>query len=107
MDTNGNVYVADNYNYTIRKVMPGGTNWVVTTIAGSAGSSGSADGTNNAAQFYSPSGLVMDSTGNLFVTDEATIRKMTPVGTNWVVTTIAGSGTSRGSADGKTTRAQV
>ncbi|MGH7953687.1 MAG: NHL repeat-containing protein, partial [Limisphaerales bacterium] len=103
VDTNGNLYVADTYNETIRKLTPVGTNWVVSTIAGTAENSGNTDGTNLAAQFYSPSGITMDPNGNLYVADtyNETIRKLTPVGTNWVVSTIAGSETGDyGSADG-------
>ena len=100
VDTNGNVYVADQDNHTIRKVMPGG---VVTTLAGLAGIQGSADGTGSAAQFSYPTGVAVDTNGNLYVTDNgnSTIRKVTPVGTNWVVTTLAGLAGSGGSADGK------
>src|ERR1035437_9029748 len=102
VDTNGNLYVVDNYENTIRKVAPVGTNWVVTTIAGTAGNNGSADGTNSAAQFYEPASIAMDSLGQLYVADGGnnTIRKVTPVGTNWVVSTIAGTAGSGGSADG-------
>src|SRR2546422_6246773 len=42
VDTAGNAYVADTFNYTIRKITLGGA---VTTLAGSAGQAGSADGT--------------------------------------------------------------
>ncbi len=101
VDSAGNLYVADSHNNTIRKITPSGTNWVVTTIAGT-NSIGSADGTNLTAQFNGPEGLAIDSAGNLFVADSGgdTIRKVTPVGTNWVVTTIAGSAGNADVTDG-------
>jgi hypothetical protein len=101
VDSAGNLYVADRGNSTIRKVAPGG---VVTTLAGLAGSSGSADGTGSAARFDYPSGVVADSAGNLYVADtyNCAIRKVTPGG---VVMTLAGAGSS-GSADGTGNAAQ-
>jgi sugar lactone lactonase YvrE len=102
VDTNGNIYVADSGNHTIRKVTPAGTNWVVSTLAGLAGTFGSAEGTGSVARFYYPRGLTMDTNGNLYVADyyNYTIRKVTPVGTNWVVSTLAGSARDDGNADG-------
>ncbi|MCI0536873.1 MAG: Ig-like domain-containing protein, partial [Verrucomicrobiales bacterium] len=96
VDGAGNVYVADYFNHTIRKVTPAG---VVTTLAGRTGIIGSADGTGSAAQFNYPSGVAVDTAGNLFVADEGnhTIRKVTTTGT---VTTFAGLAGNRGSADG-------
>ena len=96
VDSAGNVYVADSQNFTIRKVTPAG---VVTTLAGLAGSFGSADGTGSAARFYYPTGVAVDSAGNVYVADFAndTIRKVTPAG---VVTTLAGLAGSTGSTDG-------
>jgi streptogramin lyase len=96
VDSAGNVYVADTYNDTIRKVTPGG---VVTTLAGLAESSGTNDGTGSTAQFNYPSGVAVDSAGNLYVadTDNSTIRKVTPDG---VVTTLAGQAGTWGSNDG-------
>ncbi|EEF58204.1 NHL repeat containing protein [Pedosphaera parvula] len=102
VDASGNVFVAEGYANTIRKLSPIGTNWIVTTIAGLAGSSGSADGTNSDARFYLPYGnMACDTNGNLFVTDGYdTIRQLRPDGTNWVVTTIAGAAGIHGFKDG-------
>jgi len=93
LDTNGNVYVCDRGNQTIRLAKRLGTNWVVTTVAGLAGQSGSADGTNSDARFDNPSGVVPDGAGNLYISDWSnhTFRKAAQVGTNWVVTTLAGT----------------
>ncbi len=163
VDTNGNLYVADEFNDTIRKITPAGTNWIVSTLAGQVGVAnladglgtnalfstpaaiavdvagnvyvadtandvireispagfvstiagqphhpGSNNGTNNGAQFYMPFGITVDAATNLYVTDgvNETIRKLVPVGTNWVVSTIAGQVLTAGSADGVGTNAQ-
>ncbi len=99
VDTNGNIFVADTGNHTIRKINPAG---VVTTIAGFPGSPGSADGTNAAARFNQPAALAFDGTGNLFVADSenSVIREISPEGTDWIVTTIAGSAGVPGTNDG-------
>jgi sugar lactone lactonase YvrE len=96
VDSMGNVYVADSFNATIRKITPAGG---VTTLAGLAGSPGSADGTGSAARFASPQGVAMDSLNNVYVADfyNDTIRKVTPAG---VVTTLAGLAGNGGGADG-------
>lgn len=97
--TNGNLYVVDFYWNTVRKIAPVGTNWVVTTIAGSASSSGlSTDGTNTSAIFNGPAGIAADGAGDLYVADagDNVIRLMRPMGTNWVVTTIAGTASYTG-----------
>jgi hypothetical protein len=95
VDVNGNVFVGDTGNQTIRKVTSSG---VVTTLAGTAGSSGSTNGTGSAARFYSPWGVAVDTAGNVFVADYGnyTIRKVTSAG---VVTTLAGTAGSAGSTD--------
>jgi len=102
MDSHSNLFVADYYNDTIRKLTPVGTNWVVTTIAGSVGSQGTNDGTGSAARFNYPSSVAVDSSDNVYVADYGndTIRKLAPVGANWVVTTLAGSAKNAGQADG-------
>jgi NHL repeat len=102
LDGAGNVYVSDLFNHTIRKLAPSGTNWIVSTVAGLAGTLGSADGTNDEARFDRPSALAFDTAGNLFVTDNYnhTIRKLTPSGTNWVVSTLVGLAGVKGFSDG-------
>jgi sugar lactone lactonase YvrE len=96
VDSSGNVYVADTSNCSIRKITPAG---VVTTLAGSRQSAGSADGTGSAASFNGPTGVAVDASGNVYVADQQndTIRKVTPSG---VVTTLAGAAGEPGYADG-------
>ena len=108
VDSAGNVYIADNGNYTIRMVSPVDGMWVVTTIAGKAGVAGSFDGTNASARFNSPAGIAVDSAGNLYVSEFAnhTIRQLVGTGTNWVVTTLAGKAGVAGSVDGTNSTAR-
>jgi sugar lactone lactonase YvrE len=95
VDSSGNVYVADRGDYTIRMITPAA---VVTTLAGSSGSIGSADGTGAAAQFYSLNAIAVDAGGNLYVTEaNNTIRKITSAG---AVTTLAGTSNTGGSSNG-------
>ncbi len=102
IDPEGNLYVADRNNSTIRKVTPAG---VVTTLAGSAGLQGSTDGTGSAARFNGPIGLARAASGDLLVVDAGnrTLRLVTPAG---VVTTLAGSPGLAGTADGTGTAAR-
>jgi len=97
-----NVYVADSLNHAIRKLTAVGPNWVVTTIAGLAGTSGTNNGSNAVARFNKPASVAVDSFGNLYVADSAndTIRKLTQSGTNWVVSTLAGTAGVPGAVDG-------
>lgn len=94
IDAAGNLYLSDQGNQKIRKITPAG---VVTTLAGT-GQVGSNNGPGDQATFYGPTGITVDATGNVYVSDQGNnlIRKITPAG---VVSTLAGSGTS-GSADG-------
>src|SRR6476620_7251379 len=81
MDSAGNVYVADFNHHTVRKITPAG---VVTTLAGFAGDGevGDRDGTGIDARLFFPTGIALDSAGNIYVTEQLgyTIRKITPAG---------------------------
>ena len=100
IDKAGNLYVADSGNHRIRKVSPAGE---VSTFAGK-GDEGFADGAGSAAQFSSPSGIVIDAVGNLYVADSGNhrIRKVSPAGE---VSTYAGKGEA-GFSDGTGSAAQ-
>jgi uncharacterized protein (TIGR03437 family) len=103
VDSAGNLYIADRNNYRIRKV----SNGIITTVAGSgtAGFSGD-NGPATSAKLNLPSGIAVDSTGNLYIADVSNyrIRKVS----NGVITTIAGNGKALFSGDyGPATSAQL
>ncbi len=95
-DSAGNVFIADRDNQTIRKISPDGA---VSTLAGVAGSAGASDGKGPKARFSRPSGIAVDASGNVFVSDTRnfTIREISPAG---VVRTLAGHPDPRGSNQG-------
>ena len=97
-----NLYVADNFNHAIRKIVI--STGVVTTLAGTKGTSGTADGTGTAATFNGPWGITTDGS-NLYVAEASghAIRKI--VISTGVVTTLAGTKGTSGTADGTGTAA--
>ena len=96
LDAEGNIFVSDAGNDTVRKIS---SNGVVTTLAGAPGQKADTDGSGSVARFYQPSGICLAADGNLIVADpgNSTIRRITPAG---VVTTIAGLARQAGTADG-------
>jgi gliding motility-associated-like protein len=98
-DKSGNIYVADQDNYQVKKILPDGT---VIVFAGS-GTPGNADGTGTAASFGYSQGIAVDANGNVFISDliNNNIRKITPAG---VVTTYV-QNNGYGSSDGPITTA--
>lgn len=74
VDAAGNIYVADTYNDRIRKISPDGQ---VSTLAGGNGS-GYLDGEASAALFDTPTGLAVNSKGDIFIADSKNdaIRKL-------------------------------
>lgn len=96
-DILGNLYVADEFNNRVRKISANG---IISTIAGSAICGYSGDGGQaTQAELYYPSGVAVDSDGDIFIADESNncIRK---VNTQNIISTIAGNGTPGFSGDG-------
>jgi hypothetical protein len=73
VDNNGNIFVCDTGNHVIRKITPAG---VVTTIAGKAGIAGTTLGPLPGL-LNAPKGIVIDNVGNLYVTTEDAVVKIT------------------------------
>ena len=97
VDGAGELFIADQGNQRIRKV---GTDGAITTVAGNGNSGYSGDGGPAVnAMLSSPVGLATDATGDLFIADQGNncVRK---VGTNGVITTVAGNGRYGYSGDG-------
>ena len=97
VDGSGNLFIADEFNYRVRKVSPSGT---ITTVAGTGVYGYSGDGgPATSAQIYFPHGIVLDGSGNLYFSDSYNhrIRKVSSSG---IITTVAGTGTAGYSGDG-------
>ena len=96
VDSTGNLFIADSRNNRIRKVSPSG---IITTVAGDGTTAFSGDGGPATSASLSPSGVAVDSSGNLFIADSRNnrIRKVSPSG---IITTVAGDGTTAFSGDG-------
>jgi uncharacterized protein (TIGR03437 family) len=102
LDSSGNLYIADGSNNRVRKVSGG----VITTIAGNGTGFGGDNGPATSAQLDLPSGVAVDSTGDLYIGDarNGRVRKVS----NGVITTVAGNGTPGSSGDnGPATAAQL
>jgi sugar lactone lactonase YvrE len=99
-DNSDNLFVVDSWNHTIRKITAAG---VVSTLAGTVGVSGTTDGTGSGARFNNPLGITADSVGDLYITENQTIRKITSTG---VVKTIAGVAGATGSTNATGTAAR-
>ncbi len=96
-----NLYVCDTLNFTVRKIVI--STGAVTTLAGTAGARGTADGLGAVARFYAPSGIWGDGTF-LYVADGNSIRKVAIANGN--VTTLAGDPAQGSYLDGPAPQAR-
>jgi uncharacterized repeat protein (TIGR01451 family) len=96
VDSSGNLYIADRFNYRIRMVS-GGT---ITTVAGNGKCCYSGDGNSATnAMLDAPSGVAVDSSGNIYIADtfNGRVRMINASGT---ITTVAGNGAYGFAGDG-------
>jgi sugar lactone lactonase YvrE len=96
-DSSGNLFIADNGNHRVRKL---GTNGIIATVAGSGITGYSGDGGAATAAGIDPASVAVDSSGNLFIADNGNNR-IRKVGTNGIISTVAGNGTPGYSGEGR------
>lgn len=92
LDAAGNLYVTQ--SLSIKKITPAGE---VSTLAGKDGAMSHADGVGGEARFVFLRGIAIDASGNLYVTDDTVVRKITPSGN---VSTIVGTPYTNADKDG-------
>ncbi|HLK66507.1 MAG TPA: IPT/TIG domain-containing protein [Bryobacteraceae bacterium] len=94
VDNAGNLFITDTFNYRIRKV----TNGVITTVVGNGTAGFSGDGGQaTAAMLNIPSGITVDSAGNLYFADNNRVRKVS----QGIISTVAGNGSAGFAGDGQ------
>jgi sugar lactone lactonase YvrE len=105
VDAAGNIYIADTFNYVIRRVAA--STGYISTVAGTGTQGYSGDGgPATIAELYMPTGVAVDVAGNIYFADNQRIRKVTA--STGIITTVAGSGTQGYSGDGgPTTSAEL
>ncbi|MDR3751823.1 MAG: choice-of-anchor D domain-containing protein [Terracidiphilus sp.] len=97
LDSTGNLYIADEYNYVIRKISSG----VISTVAGNHHFSYSGDGgLATSAQLEGAMGIALDGSGNRYIADtyNCVIRKINA--STGIISTVAGTGVCGYSGDG-------
>lgn len=99
IDATGSIYIADSYSHRVFKVTS--STGLVTTIAGNGSASFAGDGKPaTLAGLYVPERVLLDASGNLFISDRYNnrVRKVT-AGTG-IISTVAGDGGTGSSGDG-------
>ncbi len=99
VDTSGNIYIADWNNHRVRKVTE--STGIITTVAGNGTAGYSGDGgPATLAEIYAPSGVAVDSLGNIYISDWTNSRIWKVTAATGIITTVTGNGTTGFSGDG-------
>ena len=97
LDASGNLYIADSYNYRVRRVAA--VDGIITTVAGNGSCCSSTDGVPATSASFAPTDVALDDSGNLYIADLSNrIRKVDPA--TRIITTVGGNGTYGYSGDG-------
>ena len=97
VDTGGNVYVADMNNNRIRKIDASGN--ISTLVGDGTASYGGDGGMASSASLNKPTGVALDTYGNLYLSD-STNHRIRMVDASGIITTIAGNGSAGYGGDG-------
>ena len=98
IDANGNLFIAEGLQHSIRKV---NANGIISTYADTSGTSGfiGDGGLAISAKLNNPTGVCTDAAGNLFIADENNNR-VRQISSSGIISTFAGNGTTSGSTNG-------
>ena len=102
LDDTSNLFLADNWNFRLRKTNAGGT---ISTVAGTGtmGTTGD-DGPATEAQLHHPGHVIADNNGDLYITSSVRVRKVDRAGK---ISTVAGGGFTRGGDGGPATKVRT
>jgi hypothetical protein len=103
VDSSGNVYIADSGNDVVEKVTPAG---ILSVIAGNGEEAAAKEGPALASPLHSPTGLAIDSSGDVYIGDTKNnrVEKVTPAGT---LSFVAGNGSFGGPTQGAATASRL
>src|SRR4029077_17054780 len=91
VDPSGNIFISDTFNFRVREVVASSGN--INTVAGNGTSGFSGDGAPaTAAQLGAPTGIFVDNTGNLFISDPGSLRVREVSAATGNIQTVVGNG---------------